>query len=73
MATSMVIDQEKFPQVLREWLSASGVAQNTPIELHFLDNEVIIRPQSAERQALREWLESATRRYDTLLKRLAEA
>jgi hypothetical protein len=73
MATSMVIDQEKFPQVVREWLSASGVARNTPIELHFLDDEVIIRPQSAERQELREWLDNATRRYDTLLKRLAEA
>ncbi len=54
----MVIDQEKFPQVVREWLSANGVAQNTPIELHFLDDEVIIRPQSAERQELRDWLES---------------
>ncbi len=73
MATSMVIDQEKFPQVVREWLSASGVARNTLIELHFLDDEVIIRPQSAERRELREWLDSAARRYDTLLKRLAEA
>jgi hypothetical protein len=71
MATSMVIDQEKFPQVVREWLSASGIARNTPIELHFLDDEIIIRPQSAERQELRDWLESAARRYDTLLKRLA--
>jgi hypothetical protein len=73
MATSMVIDQEKFPQVVREWLSASGVARNTPIELHFVEGEMIIGPQSAERRELREWLGGAARRYDTLLQRLAEA
>ena len=37
-----------------------------------VDDEVIIRPQSAHRQELREWLDGAMQRYDTLLKRLAE-
>jgi hypothetical protein len=72
MATTMVINQAKFPDVVREWLSASGVSQTTPIDLHFVDDEVIIRPQSVQRRELREWLDGATHRYDNLLKRLAE-
>ena len=72
MTTTMVINKAKFPDVVREWLLASSVSLTTPIELHFVDDEVIIRPQSAHRQDLREWLDGAMQRYDTLLKRLAE-
>jgi hypothetical protein len=73
MATTMVIEQGKFEEVVREWLVASGVPQTTPIELHFLDDEIIIRPQSVHHQELHEWLDGAMRRHDQLLKRLAGA
>ena len=73
MATTIVTDQNDFEKVVREWLTASGVPADAPLELQFADEEVTLRPQSAQHQELRQWLMGAMRRYDNLLKQLSDA
>ena len=70
--TRMVVSQEDIAEIVREWLEAVGRPSDTQIEIYFLSNEVLIRPQAPQSQDLEEWLEGATSRYDSLLRRLAE-
>jgi hypothetical protein len=71
--TRMVISQENIAQVVQEWLGAVGRPSDTKIEMYFLSDGVLIRPQMPENQKLEEWLEGAMSRYDSLLRRLAES
>ena len=71
--TRIVINQEDLAQVVREWLTTIGRPSDAPIELCFLSDEVLIRPQAPENLDLEMWLEGAMLRYDNLLRRLAEA
>ena len=71
--TRMVVGQEDIAQVVREWLEAVGRPSNTQIEVYFLSDEVLIRPRATEDRDLEEWLEGAMSRYDSLLRRLAQA
>jgi hypothetical protein len=69
--TRMVVSQENIAQVVREWLRAAGQPSDTQIEMYFLPDHVLIRPQASQDQELEEWLADAMSRYDSLLRRLA--
>lgn len=69
--TRMVVSQENIAQVVREWLQAAGQPSGTRIEMYFLSDQVLIRPQASRDQELEEWLTDAMSRYDSLLCRLA--
>jgi len=71
--TRMVVNQEDLTQVVQKWLATVGQPSDTQIELYFLSDEVLIRPRVPENLDLEEWLEGAMLRYDSLLRRLAEA
>jgi hypothetical protein len=71
--TRVVVFQDELPELVREWLTAAGRSPGTPIELYFLSDELLIRPQASESQDLEDWLEDAMARYDSLLQRLASA
>jgi len=67
----MVVKQENMVQIVQEWLGAAGRSPDAQIEMYFLPDQVLIRPQSPMNQDLEEWLEGAMSRYDSLLQRLA--
>lgn len=69
--TRMVVSQENILPVVREWLGAVGRSPDTQVEMYFLPDQVLIRPQASKDQELEEWLTDAMSRYDNLLRRLA--
>jgi len=71
VTVSKIVEQEELAQTLKDWLVANDVPPVTPLDLFFLPGEVIIRPHFSDQQDLLEWLESCYRRYDGLLRRLA--
>ncbi len=71
--TRMLVNQEDLGQVVQGWLTTVGQPPDAQIELYFLSGEVLIRPRATENRDLEEWLEGAMSRYDSLLRRLAEA
>ncbi len=68
---NLVVERDNVLNVVQEWLAATGVQKNEKVEVTFLHGEVIIRPQSEKRAELDAWLDEATRKYDSVLKRLA--
>jgi len=71
--TSVVVEREKFLDMMREWLRVSGVTEKGKLEVFFLPNEVVIRPHSPQREELNAWLDDAIRRYGDVLERLANS
>ncbi len=69
--SSLVIERERLVKLMEEWLVESKIKEGDRLEIIFQSNEVIIRPQSKEHADLEEWLDEATRKYDSVLKRLA--
>jgi bifunctional DNA-binding transcriptional regulator/antitoxin component of YhaV-PrlF toxin-antitoxin module len=69
--SSLIIERERLVKLMEEWLAESKIKEGDRLEITFQSNEVIIRPQSKEQVNLRRWLDRATRKYDTVLKRLA--
>ncbi len=69
--TRMVVSQENIAQVVQEWLQAAGQPSDTQVEMYFLSDRVLMRPQIPQDQELEEWLTDAMSRYDSLLRRLA--
>jgi hypothetical protein len=71
--TSVVVEREKLPSILEEWLAASNVGKEAKFEIFFLPDEVIIRHRSHEREELSAWLDDAIKRYRDVLQRLADS
>ncbi len=71
--TNLVVERAHLSQMMEEWLKALGVGESDRLEVVFLSQEVIIRPQSPRNAELDEWLEQAGKKYDKLLRRLADS
>ncbi len=69
--TNMVIERDSLIKMMEDWLNALGVHEGDRLEVIFLPNEVIVRPQSERQVELDAWLDEATRKYDSVLRRLA--
>lgn len=70
---SVVVERDKFLEMMREWTDVPGVTENGKLEILFLSNEVIIRPHDPQRRELNAWLDDATKRYGDVLERLANS
>ena len=68
---NLIVERDNLVNVMQEWLVAIGVQKEEKLEVTFLQGEVLIRPQSEQRAELDAWLDETTRKYDSLLKRLA--
>ena len=71
--TNLVVEQDNLAKIMREWLTAQGVPTDGRVEIIFLDGEALVRPQSARHAELDKWLDEATRKYDSVLRRLADS
>ncbi len=69
--TNLVVQREKVPSIVEEWLKALGVKEKEKIEVVFLDGEVILRPQTAHHAELDAWLDEMTKKYNDVLTRLS--
>ena len=69
--TNLVVERENLNRMMEEWLGTLGVREGDKVEVTFQADKVIIRPQSAKIAELDAWLDEATRKYDSVLKRLA--
>jgi hypothetical protein len=71
--TKVVVEREKFLDMMQEWMSIPGVTEKGKLEVLFLHNEVVIRPHDPQRRELNAWLDDATKRYGDVLERLANS
>jgi hypothetical protein len=71
--TNLVIERNSLSKMMEEWLKAIGVREEDRLEVVFLPSEVIIRPQSTQHAELDAWLEQATQKYASVLRRLADS
>ncbi len=71
--TNLVIESDNLATVMQEWLKAQGIQTGEKLEVVFLPGEAIVRPQSAERTELDQWLTETARKYDSVLRRLADS
>ena len=71
--TSVVVEREKFLDMMQEWISIPGVTEKGKLEVLFLHSEVVIRPHDPQREELNAWLDGAIRRYGDVLERLANS
>ena len=69
--TKLVIERENLVKVMDEWLQKMRVDQGDKLEVTFQADKMVIHPQSAKMADLDAWLDEATRKYDSVLKRLA--
>jgi hypothetical protein len=68
---NLVVDRNSLPQVIEEWLKAIGVKEGDKLQMVFLPEEVIIRPESAENTELDAWFDETAQKFDSALRRLA--
>ncbi len=71
--TNLVIERDNLAKVLQDWLVAQGIQTNEKIEIVFLEGEMLVRPQSAHHVELDEWFAQTARKYDSVLRRLADS
>ena len=71
--TNLVVERSSLSQVMDEWLKALGIREGDKLEIVFSPQQVIVRPESAEHAELDVWLEQATQKYDSVLRRLADS
>ncbi len=71
--TNLVVERAQLNRMMEEWLKALGVGESDRLEVVFLSQEVIIRPQSPRNAELDEWLAAAGKKYDRVLHRLADS
>ncbi len=71
--TNIVIERDNLTEIMQEWLTAQGVQSGEKLEIVFLEGEAIVRPQSTRHADLEKWLDEVTRKYDNVLRRLADS
>lgn len=71
--TNLVIERDNLTKIMQEWLAALGIQAGERVEVIFLPGEAIVRPQSVQNAELEAWLDEVTRRYDSVLRRLADS
>ena len=71
--TNLVTERDGLFKMMEEWLEALGVRAEDKVEVVFLPQEVIIRPQSAQHAELDAWLAETSKKYDSVLRRLADS
>lgn len=69
--THLVVERDSLMKMMEDWLQALGVQADDKVEVMILPSEVIIRLESKELKELDAWLDEATRKYDSVLRRLA--
>lgn len=67
----LVIERENLVKMMDEWLQKLRVDQGDKLEVTFQADEMVIHPQSVNMADLDAWLDEATLKYDSVLKRLA--
>ena len=70
---NIVVERDNLAKIMQEWLTAQGVQSGEKLEIVFLEGEAIVRPQSVRHAELDKWLDEATRKYDNVLRRLADS
>ncbi len=68
---NLVVERDTLIKLMEDWLAALGVREGDKLEVTFRESEVIVRAQSEDQAELDRWLDEATRKYDSVLRRLA--
>lgn len=50
--TNLVVERAQLSKMMEEWLKALGIGESDRLEVVFLSQEVIIRPQSSRNAEL---------------------
>ena len=69
--SNIIVERETLIQMMEEWLNQLRVAPHDQLQVLVSDQSMTIRPQSANEAELDEWLDQATRKYDSVFRRLA--
>ncbi len=69
--SNLVVERETLIQMMEEWLNQLRVAPGDRVAVTVSSDAMVIRPQSLENAELDEWLDQATRKYDSVFRRLA--
>ena len=69
--SNLVIERETLIQMMEDWLNQLRVAPTDHLQVMVSKDAMVIRPQSTEHAELDDWLDQATREYDSVFRRLA--
>jgi antitoxin component of MazEF toxin-antitoxin module len=69
--TNLVVERDSLVKMLEEWLNELQIESSDRLEVKLSTDQMTIRPQTAENIELDEWLDQVTRKYDSVLRRLA--
>jgi antitoxin component of MazEF toxin-antitoxin module len=69
--TNLVVERDSLVKMLEEWLNELQIESSDRLEVKLSTDQMTIRPQTAENIELDKWLDQVTRKYDSVLRRLA--
>ncbi len=70
---SLIVERARLLEMVKEWLSVLGTDEGEQFQVTFSPDQVTIRPQTDQQAELDKWLEQATAKYDSVLRRLADS